>query len=362
MLRNPVRVRIIPVMERVQSRIFRLPLITAVLVTFLLETVVGTADYYAPYQYVFTIFYLIPILFSEWYINAWFAVFISILSTGVAIYGDFEAGAKYSVPLTIWLIGVRLGFYFLVIWLIARLKILQEELEAKVLERTAALTTEMTKRKELEREILAVSEREQHRIGHELHDSLCQHLTGTALAGQVLARKISAVSPPEADAMKNIVKLTEEGIEMARSIARGLFPVEFDDAGLMSALEELAGKTTDLHGIDCRFECKKAVYINNPEIAGHLYRIAQEAVRNAVTHSHAGRILILFNETENGTRLVVRDNGTGIDNSTATHKGMGLKIMEYRSSMIGATFDIQSDGTGTSIACVLNQLSQQKQS
>jgi len=336
-----------------QSKLYRIPLTTAVLVSLLIVAVVGAVDYYIPYQYSLAIFYLFAIAFAVWYVNVRHAVLVAVFSTTIALYGDFEGGANYSLRLYAWRLASRLTFYCLILWLIGRVKSLQAGLETKVIERTAALSGEMAKRKELERELLAISEREQHRIGHELHDSLCQHLTGTALAGQVLVQKMAAKSMPEAEAMKNIVKLTGDGIEMARNIARGLFPVEFNATGLMSALEELAANEAKQHAVDCRFDCEKPVYINNPEVAGHLFRIAQEAVRNAVKHSHASRIVILFTETENGARLAIRDNGTGLKTQPREHKGMGLQIMEHRASILGAAFAIQSDSAGTAVTCEL---------
>jgi signal transduction histidine kinase len=334
----------------------RLPLfskITEVILIFVILGIVGTADYYAGYEYSFAVFYLVSIIFAFWSVNAWFAAIIAILSALTAVMGDLASGARYSSDfVAVWIILVRLSFYFVIIWLMSRLKLLHEALETKVVERTTALTSEMARREKLERELLAVSEKEQHKIGHELHDGLCQHLTGTALAGQVLVRKMSTQSLPEAEDLKHIVNLVEEGITLARNTAHGLFPVEFDAAGLMSALSELATFKTERHGVDCQFKCSEPVFINDTEVAGHLYRIAQEAVRNAVRHSHARSIVITFFETTEGVLLEVADDGTGLT-PLSNRSGMGLQIMKYRASMIGAAFELRSGSGGTIVSCRL---------
>ena len=328
----------------------------AVIACLVILGIVGTTDYYAGYEYSFSIFYLIAIIFGFWLVGLYFALSLAVVSSMVAIIGDIAAGARYSSDfVTIWILIVRLTFYFIIIWLLSRLRAMQDALEAKVMERTAALTAEMAQREILERDLLAVSEKEQHRLGHELHDSLCQHLTGTALAGQVLVRKMSARSLPEADELKHVVELVENGITLARNTARGLFPVEFDSAGLMSALAELATSKTKRFGIDCRFECRAPVLIDNTEVSAHLYRIAQEAVRNAAAHARATRVVITFDETDDGVLLEVSDNGKGFDVSAADRGGMGLRIMKYRASMIGASFEITSGPSGTTVACRLGR-------
>ncbi|MEI8341338.1 MAG: sensor histidine kinase [Verrucomicrobiota bacterium] len=328
--------------------------IAAISLSFLILVIIGAADYHAGYEYSFATFYLIAIILAFWFVNAWFSVSISILSVLIAVLGDLVSGARYSSDfVAVWIILVRLTFYLMIIWLMGRLKTMQEALETKVAERTAELTTEMARREKLERELLAVSEKEQHRIGHELHDNLCQHLTGTALAGQVLVRKMEAKSLPEAEDLKHIIKLTEEGITMARNTARGLFPVEFNAAGLMSALAELATGKTHRLGVDCRFECSAPVFINDVEVAGHLFRIAQEAVRNAIKHSQARSIVIAFNELEDGILLEIRDDGKGIPETASAGDGMGLRIMKYRASMIDASFELKSGPAGTTLGCRL---------
>ena len=324
----------------------------AVILSFVTMIVVGVADYHAGYEYSFALFYMLSIILAFWFVNAWFAVSISILSVMISIIGNLIAGANFSSDfVAVWLILVRLSFYLMIIWLMGQVKLMQEALESKVAERTSALTAEMSHRKKLERELLAVSEKEQHRIGHELHDNLCQHLTGTALARQVLVRKMSTQSLPESNDLQYIVKLIEDGITLARNTARGLFPVEFTATGLMAALADLARQQSHPPDIECRFECKAPVFIKETEVAGHLFRIAQEAVRNAVKHSKASSIVITFEENEEGILLEIQDNGRGLPMEESSPTGMGLQIMKYRASMIDADFELKSSAEGTIVAC-----------
>jgi signal transduction histidine kinase len=335
---------------RAFSRSRLLPVFTALAIV----GVVGVADYVTGYEITFSIFYLLAIVLAAWFVGRGFAICVSVLSVGVALAGDLAAGAVYSsrfVPA--WNASITFAFYLLFVWLLASLKSFQQQLEEKVRERTSALTGEMIKRETLEKELLAVSEREQQRIGNDLHDSLCQHLTATALAGEVLEEKLSAKSLPEAADASHIIELVEEGIGMARSMARGLFPVQLVAEGLMSALEELARTTTEISKIDCSFESGHQILIYDADTATHLFRIAQETVRNAVKHSGAGHIVISFVEDQEKITLSVKDDGKGLPGSLPDKRGMGLQIMKHRASIIGASFDICSDERGTVVTCVL---------
>jgi len=228
-------------------------------------------------------------------------------------------------------------------------------LETQVRQRTVALTDEMAERERLERELLEISEREQRRIGQDLHDGLCQHLTGATLAGQVLEGKLTALQLPEAADATKVVELVEEGINLSRRLAKGLYPVEIEADGLMLALEEYAKTTGELFKVNCRFECDLPVLIHDAATAGHLYRIAQEAVRNAIKHGKAKNILIRLEASEESTVLSIKDDGTGLPELLPKNRGMGLRIMAHRSAMIGGRFNVRRDETvGTLVTCELN--------
>ena len=316
---------------------------------------VGAVDYLAGFETFFSVFYLLGVGLATWFVGRNFGLLLSVLSVVVWIIGDLAAGARYSSPLIpIWNAGILLGFYFVVVWLLARLRSLHVELEEKVRQRTEALTQEMAERERLEKEILEVGERERRRIGHDLHDSLCQHLTGTALAGQVLGEKLAARSQPEAMEARKIVELIEDGIMLARNLARGIYPVEMEAEGLMSAFQDLAASITRTAKVVCVFECDSPVLIHNAATATHLYRIAQEAVLNAIRHGKPRRIGITLADRHDRVTLTVEDDGVGLPEMSQKGQGLGTRIMAHRAAMIGAAFSIEPNPTGgTLVECSL---------
>jgi len=329
-----------------QSRRLRIAL------TFGVVLIVGLADFASRYEISFSIFYLLPISYALWNLGTRITVAVAGLSVAIWLLGDWAAGVPYPNQFApVWNASITLGFYVVVIWLLSRLKTFQETLEGRVRQRTAALAAEIETRRELEKEILIISEREQQRIGRDLHDTLCQHLTATAIAGQILGEKLTAEARPEVCDAAEIVELIEEGIVIARDLARGLFPAEIEAEGLISALRELAASNDGRHGIACRFEAERAALIHDTSVAAHLYRIAQEAVRNAVRHGGARNIVIRFAEEGGGAKLTIRDDGTGIPNFSEEPKGMGLHIMRHRAAMIDAAFAVESNSHGTVVSC-----------
>src|SRR5580658_7511238 len=205
-----------------------------VLFSVVIVAIVGVFDFLSGFELNFFAFYLIPVIMAVWFVGRPFGIFISALCVAVSIVGDVVAGARYSSSLVpVWNITISLAFYLVVVWILAKLRALHNELEERVRQRTEALNKEMQGRMLLEEEILSISEREQQRIGHDLHDSLCQHLTGVALAGQVLGEKLAARSLPEVADANHLVGLVEQGITIARNLARGLFPVEIEAEGLI---------------------------------------------------------------------------------------------------------------------------------
>jgi len=321
----------------------------------LIVAAIGFVDYLTGFETSFSIFYLMAIGLAAWFLGRGHAIFISVLSVAVSLGGDLARGAHFSSPLVpTWNAIILIAFYLVVVWLLTLLHSLQRELEARVQQRTAALKDEIAERERLERELLEISEREQHRIGQDLHDSLCQHLTGTMLAGQVLEEKLAARNLPEATEAGKVIELVEEGIVLSRKLAKGLYPVEMEADGLMLALEEYAATSSELFKVSCRFECDLPVLIHDPATAGHLFRIAQEAVGNAIKHGKAKNILICLDANEEGTMLSVKDDGAGLPEMPPKNRGMGLRIMAHRSSMIGGVFSARRDETGgTLVTCEL---------
>jgi signal transduction histidine kinase len=222
--------------------------------------------------------------------------------------------------------------------------------------------SDITARKELERRLAEVSDREQRRLGEDLHDGLCQHLVSTALAARTLAAKLSAVSPAEAEDAAEIAELLGECIAQARDVARGLYLVPLEAGGLSSALEEFALQVRSRHRIACRFVGEVSTPVLGEALVTNLFRIAQEGVNNAVKHAQAHQITVTLAADQQQIRLNVEDDGTGFPLNSEASRGMGLRIMSYRARIIGAALHIgPRPGGGTLLACFLfrDQLSEQ---
>ena len=178
-------------MMRFVSYFERLSRTTLIAVVCLIVVAVAVLDYITGFDISFSFFYLGAIALATWCIGSRFALFISILSVALQCGGDLLAGARgHSFFVSGWNAILALAFYTVTVRMLAALRSFQVQLEARVEERTQELTMEMQKRQKLENEILAVSDREQQRIGHDIHDSLCQHLTAAAIAGEVLREKL----------------------------------------------------------------------------------------------------------------------------------------------------------------------------
>lgn len=234
----------------------------------------------------------------------------------------------------------------------------KEELEIRVDQRTAALnlanqtlSNEIAERRRLEQEIIEISEEGQKHIGQELHDGLGQLLTGVAFMCKSLEKQLARQSLPEAETADKIVQLVAEAINQTRQLARGLYPVEVEANGLMAALNSLADRSSEIFGVNCSFRCDQPAPVTDRIAAINFYRIAQEAVNNALKHSKASNILITLSVVNDKIRLTVADNGiTAKTSKSAQQQGIGLHIMRYRADMIGASLDIRAaPGGGTEI-------------
>lgn len=235
-----------------------------------------------------------------------------------------------------------------------------KKLEQHVAERTAELvaaneklTAQMQERTRLENALLHISEQEQRRIGEDLHDGLCQSLTGLAFMARSLAKTLETqqLAGPSAEATR-LAELIHQSVEQSRDIAKGLHPVVMDSEGLVSALHELAARSTG--SITCRLRCEQMVPITDNAVALHLYRIAQEAVTNALKHSGARTITLSLKLRENLLTLSVADDGHGMPDVVHAGNGMGVQLMKYRADVIGADFSIgRRKNHGTRITCLL---------
>jgi two-component system sensor histidine kinase UhpB len=219
---------------------------------------------------------------------------------------------------------------------------------------------DITARKELEQEILDISNREQRSLGSDLHDGLGQELTGLSLMMKGLQVQLSREAPAYLPQVVKMSELIAHTIQSTRMLARGLAPVNLERGGLREALRLLAVRCADMYNMTCTFDDQHAsVPELNESQATHLYRIAQEATTNAARHARATSLSIELRTTARRLYLSITDNGIGLTAGLSKGKpGMGLKIMEYRARTIGGTVSFENlpQGTRIALSCPLQLL------
>ena len=236
---------------------------------------------------------------------------------------------------------------------------------------------DISERKRLQRHILEIGAEEQRRIGLELHDGTGQELTGLALHAGTLLELFDATPKKSVDGISGVfadesrlAKMREfaeklflglnEANRNVQQLAHGIMPVQIEPHGLQAALEELTASISNRRQLTCRFVCSASVVVSNIMVATHLYRIAQEALNNALRHSQADEIIVSLENHGDHVALEINDNGVGINpvlkptKKSTDRDGMGLRTMQYRCGMIGGTFHLeQLKSGGTSVKCIV---------
>lgn len=207
-------------------------------------------------------------------------------------------------------------------------------------QRIYAIARDVTSRKALEMAIVESGDREKERLGRELHDGLCQNLAGIVALSATLSRSLAADSEP-ADVAREISRLLNETIDGARDMARGLNPVNLEQIGIAAALETLAANVAALFSTDCKFRCHQRFPKLAPKGEFHLYRIAQEAVNNAITHGRCSHIEISLGFRGAEGLLSIRDDGIGLPENPEKGTGTGVYTMGYRARLIGGVLLVQ---------------------
>jgi PAS domain S-box-containing protein len=221
----------------------------------------------------------------------------------------------------------------------------------------AGVLRDMTEQRRLEREIVEIGAQEQRRIGQDLHDGLCQELTGISFALEVLGQKLAGRAAPETASIRKVAELIDQSISHARALAHGLQPVTLDASGLTAALHELASKVEGMFRVSCLFVSGSEVLVHDNVVATHLFRIAQEAISNAVKHGRAKTIVLDLAADDQWLWLTVSDDGVGVDKTSAAatgRKGIGLQTMHYRARVIGGRLDVRpGERGGTVVVCAV---------
>ena len=214
---------------------------------------------------------------------------------------------------------------------------------------------DVTESRNLQEALLHVTEQEQRRIGQEFHDVTGQELTGLGYLARSLAEALKDTHSPEAGVAVRIADGIERALGQARTLTKGLIPVEVSAEGLMAALTDLTDNIHELGELECTFECPKPVLVADNRTATHLFRIAQESITNAMKHAGAKQIHTTLRQNFAGLSLSISDNGKGLPGKN-NGPGQGIQIMKYRAQVIGADWTVSSsNGSGTVITCTLPQ-------
>jgi signal transduction histidine kinase len=284
---------------------------------------------------------------SDWHAGEdWRAKSFRILLRSSADIDLIRVAPWWTLQKVLWMVailcGVSAGAFA---WVAA--------LHRRVRRQTDIINQKMELEVALEREILEISNREQRRIGHDLHDGVCQQLAGISLMTASLADKLDEQGLPKSVQIERIGGLIQTAIAQTRGVARGLFPVKLEETGLVSVLTELAANASELFKVQCHFSAQNQPPQVANDVALHLYYIVLEAVANAAKHGKARKVAIILAPSKDRYALTVRDDGEGFILPGRTATGMGLRIMEHRARVIGATLNLQSaPGSGTAITCV----------
>ena len=306
----------------------------------------GAIDWFSGYEVSLSLFYGVPIMAAIWYCDEKSGMLVAIVCAIAWWWADILAGHIYPKRwLAIWEPCLQFGYFGFVAWAGAALKEKHDAIRARI--------DLLEHAHRLESEIIEISEREQRRIGRDLHDGLCQHFAAigcgvASLRADLLQRHL----PNEAAFAAELAELLNNGVVQARDLARGLVPVRMDETGLSLALDELARSVSRLQDVECAFDHDGRVEIGDASAATHLYRIAQEAINNACRHGAASTIRLALAGTGDSATLSIADNGRGISLTRSGSHGLGLNIMSYRARLVGGNLTIgPAPGGGTLITC-----------
>jgi PAS domain S-box-containing protein len=209
-----------------------------------------------------------------------------------------------------------------------------------------SILRDVTEHRALEDEIQEISEREQRRLGQDMHDGVGQAMAGIAFLAKVLQQKLQSKGLPEAEDAGKIACLINDALAQTRSLCRGLCPAVLDSNDIRAALEQLAENVRMLFSVACELRCQREIKISDNAVAVHLFRIAQEAATNAIKHGGAKNLLLSLELGASRLILKIKDDGRGFTPAEAGRKGMGLRVMHHRARMIGATLSVRQRKQG----------------
>jgi signal transduction histidine kinase len=328
--------------------------LTCALIVAAYVVTIGLVDYLSGTAISLQVFYLAPIALALAWLGFFAAFLTAVCSIIARVGGDWLLGAEYTRrPSIIWNCLGFLATYLIVVWILQAFITLRRELEDRVRSRTDALAREVIAREQLQQELIEISERERRSIGNDLNEGLGQHLTALTFATEVLNQQLAANNPRAADTAREIGRLAEEGVRQSRQLGRGLLLSAIEPAGLTLELEELAASIQRQTGVRCHCEAVEPPLVYDSSTASHLFRIAQEAVRNSIRHAKPTALHLSLRGEDRDLVLAISDNGTPLAPAkTGEDPHAALRAMAHRARLIGAHFSLESKpGHGTRVSC-----------
>jgi signal transduction histidine kinase len=319
------------------------------LVCVALTGAVAFVDWRVGWEISLFIFYAVPIALASWSLGSTFGMGMALLCSGAWLIAQIGAN-PFATTLGLMLALANRMFYFCVTSL-ATVAVRKRRMadQARILA--------LEELRQVERDLVKVSEHEHQRIGQDLHDGLCQQLASISCAAGALAQELKQREDGAASDAELIERALQRAVREARDLAHGILPVHVDRQGLAVALSKLASNTTTLTGTPITLH-ETDFQFDDPSRSMHLYRIAQEAVANAVRHGQASRVEIFLTAGREEVELRIEDDGIGLALGSEAHMesrsgGMGLRTMRYRAQSMGnAEFSMQRrDGGGTVVRC-----------
>lgn len=321
-----------------------------------LALLVGEIDWLSGPEWSFAIFYLLPVTGAAWFSGKSSGLAVASFSALVWLLAEvFAAGPDLHEVALVWNCAARLGIFVFVVFMLDHIRNLNTRLEERIAQRTRELEAEVARGLAMGREMGNISHREQQRIAHELHDGLGQELGAVAFQAKLLAASLAEKGGPFSAEAERMTALLNQSIARARALSHLLDPLGVESGGLRQALSLLVDRSGEAFATACTLEAPASLPELGGEVALNLYRIAQEAIHNAVEHGRATHVTVGVECDTECLTLTILDDGCGFDTdstATAPHFGMGLKIMRHRAEGLGAQLQIQSaPGTGCNVIC-----------
>ncbi len=215
---------------------------------------------------------------------------------------------------------------------------------------------DVSREQELTEEVLRISNFERERLGQDLHDDFCQNLAGIACLSKRLEQNLQKDSPANAEFAKEITDQINEAVNRVRALSHSLSPLQLEDGELVECLENLVRETEQRSGVICSPSLDPTVQVDSPDTRLHLFRLCQEAIRNAVSHGKASQVsLCLVRQDHSLCKLTIQDNGRGFPDRPTSHEGLGIRLMKHRCRQFGGNLTLRNSAQGGAIVeCVFS--------